>query len=39
MFVLYINELFSESEFFDQLAITLEVVLAQVGEQSLSFTH
>src|ERR1700737_3807375 len=33
------NDLFSESEFFDQLAVTLEVVLAQVGEQTLSFTH
>ncbi len=33
------NELFPESEFFDQLAITQEVVLTQVGEQSLSFTH
>ena len=39
MFVLYIKELFSESEFFDQLAIALEVVFAQVGEQAFSFTH
>ena len=39
MFVLYIKELFSESEFFDQLAVALEVVLAQVGEQTFSFTH
>ena len=33
------NDLFSESEFFDQLTVTLEVGLAQVGEQTLSFTH
>ncbi len=39
MVVLYINKLFSESEFFDQLTVTLEVVLAQIGEQTFSFTH
>jgi hypothetical protein len=33
------NDLFSESEFFDQLTVALEVVLAQVGEQAFSFTH
>lgn len=37
---LYIHkELFSESEFFDQLAITLEIGLAHVGKQTLSFTY
>ena len=33
------NELFSESEFFDQLAVPLEIRLAQVSEQALSFTY
>lgn len=33
------NELFSESEFFDQLAVTREVGLAQIGEQAFSFTY
>ena len=33
------NDLFSESEFFDQLTVTLEVVLAQVGQQTFSFTN
>ena len=31
--------LFSESEFFDQLTVTLEVVFAQIGQQTLSFTY
>jgi len=33
------NDLFSKSEFFDQLAVALEVVLAKVGQQTLSFAH
>ena len=33
------NELFSESEFFDQLTVTREVGFAHVGKQALSFTH
>jgi hypothetical protein len=33
------NDLFSKSEFFDQLTVTLEVILAHVGEQTFSFTH
>jgi hypothetical protein len=33
------NELFSESEFFNQLAVTLEIGLAQISEQALSFTN
>jgi hypothetical protein len=38
--VCYIHkELFSESEFFNQLTVPLEVGLAQVGEQAFSFTH
>jgi hypothetical protein len=32
------NELFSESEFFDQFAVTLEVLLAKVSQQTLPFT-
>ena len=31
-------KLFSESEFFDQLAVPLEIGLAHIGEQTLSFT-
>src|SRR6185312_12044680 len=33
------NELFSESELFDQLAVPLEIGLAQVREQAFSFAH
>ena len=32
------KDLFSESEFFDQLAVPLEIGLAHIGEQTLSFT-
>jgi hypothetical protein len=33
------NELFSESEFFDQFTVALEVLLAKVGQQTLPFTN
>ena len=33
------NDLFSKSEFFDQLAVTLEVLLAEKGQQAFSFTN
>lgn len=37
---LYIHkELFSESEFFDQLTVASEVGLTHVGEQAFSFTY
>ena len=33
------NDLFSKSEFFDQLAVTLEVLLAEIGQQTFSFAN
>jgi hypothetical protein len=33
------KELFSESEFFDQLAVTSEVGFAQIGKKTFSFTY
>lgn len=35
----YRLSLFSQSEFLDQLTITLEVMLAHVSQQTLSFTN